>query len=525
MYKLSKTRMLLLMAPVFSLLVPLSFSVVTANAQVSNATAIAIPVGDGYGSVAYTPRLEDFEHRGPDSFAVSNNGDIYILDTIGQEIEVFDKQGKYVSTILLPQDKEFFDIEITNSGSVYVLSDLGDVLQYDKGEFIQQLKFEADKQEHLTLGLFKTGPNSVVLRYANGNEIDLTSSSKSKRQGYNGYTGKKHSKGIQLTKGNQTIEVEYEYEPVGTHPLQETDSGEQLVIENEALIGNTVYVETRVSKYINGQRVESALASPTNKYAVKVPRQYVYATDHGKLYQMVLLDNEINIQEIMFSKQKQTNLTDKLVSQISPQSLSTTNQNISLLSVSASVAVDRAMEMAHLYWWYDPSIHKTPTTSTTKPPQHLANISEETLGIGIPYDWGGMNGIDTGTSGTYINFVDGLDAGKTAGDINTSVVTSSTVGVDCSGFISAAYQFGTKYGTSTLSQVFKNTTWTNLAQGDIGNKSGVHTWMFLWYNTNANGEKISVTTYEATTDGSEDRAKLWERTWADAQTYTPMTKK
>lgn len=282
-----------------------------------------------------------------------------------------------------------------------------------------------------------------------------------------------------------------------------------------------IYVETRVGKYKNGKLVESALAIPTTTYSVKVPRQYVYATDNGDLYQMILLDNQVLIQELAFSKVKLTNLTKELVSQINPQSL---DQNVSIQSVSAATAVDRAMEMAHLYWWYDPSDHKTPTTSTTKPPQHLANVTEETLGIGIPYDWGGMNGIDTGISGTYINFLDGLDAGKTAGDINTSAVSSSTVGVDCSGFISAAYQFGTKYGTSTLNQVFKNTTWANLAKGDIGNKSGVHTWMFLWYNTNANGEKISISTYEATTDGTEDRAKFWERTWADAQTYTPMTK-
>lgn len=447
------------------------------------------------------------------------------MDTIGQEIEVFDNQGKYQSTISLPKDKEFFDIEITNSNSLYVLNDLGDVLQYRKGELVQQLKFEVNKQEHLTLGLFKTGPNSVVLRYANGSEIELTSSSKSKNQGYNGYNGKKHTKGVQLTKGNLTIDVDYEYEPVGTYPLQETNSGEQLVMENEALIGNMVYVETRISKYVNGQRMESALALPTNDYAVKVPRQYVYATDNGVLYQMVLLENQIIIQEIPFSRDKRTNLSDKLIAQISPKSLNKTKQNVSILSVSKSDAVDRASDMAHLYWWYVPSDHKTATTSTTKPPQHLASATEETLGIGIPYDWGGMNGIDTGTSGTYINFEDGLDAGKTAGDINTSAVTSSTVGVDCSGFISAAYKFGTKYGTSTLSQVFKNTTWANLAQGDIGNKSGVHTWMFLWYNTNSSGEKISITTYEATTDGSEDRAKMWDRTWADAQTYVPMTKK
>lgn len=519
--KLSKTS--LLVASVFSLSI-LSSSVVSANIQDVKPTGIQIPVGVGTGSVSYTPKIEDSELRGPESFVVSKNGDAYILDTIGQEIEIFDKQGEYQSTISLPKDREFMDIEITDSNSLYVLSDLGDILHFSEGKLVQQTKHDVDKQGNLSLGLFKTDPNSVILRYADGREINLTSTVASMSKAPT-FTGQKHSKGVQLSNGMQTIDVDYTYEPVGTYPLQKTNGGEQLVLENEALIGNSVYVETRVSRYVDGKRTGTALASPTNTYAVKVPRQYVYATDNGDMYQMVLLENQVSIQKVTFSKEKRTNINKQLVSQINPQSVNKTNKNVSILSVSAADAVNRAMEMAQLYWMYDPSIHKTSSTTSTTPPQHLAGITSKSLSIGIPYDWGGMNGIDTGTSGTDINFLDGLAAGKTAGDINTNAVSSSTVGVDCSGFISAAYQFGTKYGTATLSQVFKNTTWASISKGDIGNKSGNHTWMFLWFNTNSNGEKLSVTTYESTTDGSEDRAKLWERTWADAQTYTPMTKK
>ncbi|OPH48114.1 hypothetical protein BC351_38720 [Paenibacillus ferrarius] len=240
---------------------------------------------------------------------------------------------------------------------------------------------------------------------------------------------------------------------------------------------------------------------------------------------MVLSNNTVNFYELNGTSDKKTRLTKEIALAYDPKPISDKKREVEVAAASRSTAFSRAYDMMGVQWTYK-SANRTPNNSVTTAPAHLdyAPSSSGDTKNGIPYNWGGMNGVDTGTSGTYINFTSGISNGKYAGNIS-STVTSSAVGVDCSGFVSAAYNFGTKYGTSTLNQVFTNTTWSSLVQGDIANKSGFHVWILDKFSKNSNGEIMSVSTYEATTDGTEDKAKSWARTWTDAQTYTPMTLK
>jgi len=484
----------------------------------------SVPVASEKGAVAYTPNVEDLEKRGPKSFTVDSEGQFYILDTIDSEIEIYDARGNSLSTISLPEDREFFDIEIDNKGNIYVVNDMGETYQYFGDKLISiQTHDKARKVE----GLFVNENKDVVLKFQDTDHMNLSGKQTVNRE--SGFKGTVNEEGVKLSSSRKTINVKYNFEAAGTYPLVENNGGDTFVLENEALIGKDIYVETRVGKYgPNGNLLESALAISTkNAYAVKVPHKYIHVTQDGNVYQLVLEEDMAAIYKLSFSKERQTNIDRNLIKTIEPQKLvdpSDKKGTVTTLAATRADAVNRARDMWLFVWQYDPKTMKTPNNSTTAPPQHLASATAGAF-VGIPYDWGGMNGIDTGTSGVNINYADGLAAGKTAGDINSSATSTSTVGLDCSGYISAAYNFGTKYGTSTLSTVFKNTTWTNIVQGDIGNKSGVHTWMFIHFNKNSNGERTGVYTYEATTDGSEDRAKYWDRTWADAQTYTPMTLK
>lgn len=272
-----------------------------------------LPIGNGNGLLAYTPDVPEFEKRGPKSFAVAHNGNIYILDTIDNQIEIFDKDGHSKSTLSLPENKEYLDIELAHH-SIFVMNDSGEILEYQTGEIANQYKVPA----YQVIGLFNDRDN-VYVRYRDGTEIEVTTQEKLK--GHLGFVGKRVGNHIEFKSENESFAVEYEYEPTGTYPANWTDDG-VLVIENEALIGNHVYVETRVGKYKNGRKVSTAVALPTIHYFVDVPHKFLYTTNHGNVYQMVLNEKSVDIHELFFIDGKRSHITPAIVDQIQPKEIS-----------------------------------------------------------------------------------------------------------------------------------------------------------------------------------------------------------
>lgn len=110
--------------------------------------------------------------------------------------------------------------------------------------------------------------------------------------------------------------------------------------------------------------------------------------------------------------------------------------------------------------------------------------------LSIPYMWGGFSSLD--------QYETGLIAGKSAGDMNTtSVAASCCVGVDCSGYVSRAWDQSSKYGTSTLPNISTAlATFDDVLPGDIVNYAGSH--VRLVYTMNGNG---TLTVLEATGSG------------------------
>lgn len=279
----------------------------------SSELLMRLPIGNGNGLLAYTPDVPEFEKRGPKSFAVDHNGNLYILDTIDHQIEIFDKDGHSQSTLTLPENKEYFDIELAHP-SIFVMNESGEILEYQTGEIANQYKVPA----YQVIGLFND-QDHVYVRYWDGTEIEVTAQEKSK--GHLGYVGKRVGNHIEFKSHDETFVVEYEYEPVGTYPANLTDDG-LLVIENEALIGNHVYVETRVGKYKNGRKVSTAVALPSSHYFVNVPHKFLYTTNRGDVYQMVLNENSVDIHELFFLDGKRSRITPEIVDQIQPRDIS-----------------------------------------------------------------------------------------------------------------------------------------------------------------------------------------------------------
>ena len=114
-------------------------------------------------------------------------------------------------------------------------------------------------------------------------------------------------------------------------------------------------------------------------------------------------------------------------------------------------------------------------------------VSDYTPGqtiIGIPYDWGGFS--------TISDYDNKLTQGYGAGSHSWHGVLSCTVGVDCSGFVSRAWQTSQKYGTYTIQNVSSTISVNDLDRGDAINKPSSHIVLFAY--TSASGLPIH---YEA----------------------------
>lgn len=114
--------------------------------------------------------------------------------------------------------------------------------------------------------------------------------------------------------------------------------------------------------------------------------------------------------------------------------------------------------------------------------------------------------------------MNGSNNAKFAGDISNLNYGCSR-GVDCSGFVSNAWNLGSKYGTCALESISTQITSTDeLQKGDIMNRCSItprHTIIFgYFYGDGMMG-------YEATSYLQYDRVVRIYRSFASINTYSP----
>ncbi|MBX3740320.1 MAG: hypothetical protein KF712_04970 [Akkermansiaceae bacterium] len=111
----------------------------------------------------------------------------------------------------------------------------------------------------------------------------------------------------------------------------------------------------------------------------------------------------------------------------------------------------------------------------------------------MPYKWGGFD--------TPESFFKGLEAGKKAGDVATkwkidngdAVVSTESVGIDCSGFVSRCWLLPRPYSTRELPSICAPLqSWDELRTGDILLKEG-HVILFEKWNA----DRTEIIGYEA----------------------------
>lgn len=192
---------------------------------------------------------------------------------------------------------------------------------------------------------------------------------------------------------------------------------------------------------------------------------------------------------------------------------------------SRKVAKERAEAMIN-YRWTVLASHKIESSANADKiiiPKCVMDAEVGSTFRGIPYCWGGYNGLnDVGKNSSFANVVG--EPNRTAGNIQSEYNgelqghISDTIGIDCSGFVISAYNMsGTKYGTGHLLQLGNSVAVTEIKPMDFIVKNG-HTMLFLYRAGN------NFITYEAFSDednnGNEIGGKTmrWQRSLVDLST-------
>lgn len=487
-----------------------------ANTNVDTKTVLK--VGEGKGSIAYSQRHEESEARGPESFVVTNSGDIYILDTLDKQVEIFDSKGNSTKTIQLELENAYFDVEVSGKGDVYVLACNGMIYIYNKSGDLENsyiLEEDINGSKAMFYSLYLNQNDSVVLRnISTFEEVSVDRSirraSMNNEKGLDSVifefgTRRDKKDEIILTHGKNTLVIDINSDTRVT-PLMVTSDGDMVIHEQEFIESKSGILEDRVFR-IMGNCKDYALAySSSDNFTY--PKKYLYSNHRGDVYQLIPQKDTVSIVKLNFTKEKQTKLKDTYT-----KVSNTISSNISTRSQTSSAAMLVGYEICDHDWTFEPLTMKTPYNGSTEPPGHLTGSSNSSE-VGVPYKWGGFD--------DQYAFENKLDLGKTAGDINTSAVISSCTGIDCSGFIARAYGFSFKLGTKTIPSYFTEIEWYEIEQGDIANKYGDHVWMYISRNYDYLGRFVAYTTIESTKGGYEDEAKEWYRMPADANSYTPM---
>jgi len=127
---------------------------------------------------------------------------------------------------------------------------------------------------------------------------------------------------------------------------------------------------------------------------------------------------------------------------------------------------------------------------------HVTTPSWVSVGnnISMPYMWGGFSSLP--------QFDQGITDGVSAGDsytVGNGSGSGCAVGVDCSGFVSRAWDLPYKYGTSTLPNISTEySSFSDLLPGDIVNYAGHH--VRLVHSLNQDGSFLLIEAAASATD-------------------------
>lgn len=384
-----------------------------------------------------------------DGFWMEEDETVYLLQSYKSSILELSRRGMreiLLSEALLPADV------ICDEQNIYIFDDLLSELQiYTKqGELL--LRSKIDVKNDYVKGLKKTEDGVAVLTFNNTCIF------------VNPETGKQ--KKVKEEAVPEVDKAEYDYaEYLATDEEENVYSVHTNIVQDCSVLSGelTLRVVSEEGIYLGGYVL------PVEEY-LYLPGTYIQVLSNGNIYILVPEKECIEIRKIAITEYPESNLdaiSDAAFEKENAYAAETRYRKkigtacTEKVKLSREKVWQRAEKMANYQW----TLKKTHTQTSKSEkgvelPREIAAAKAKHAGLeswsvkmtGIPYCWGGFHALDVGVNNR--TFSNALNKNFVAGNINPDgYYKYMTTGLDCSGYVSAAFGFKEKLSTKGLSDM------------------------------------------------------------------------
>ncbi len=433
------------------------------NIEEKDEIILTIKVGDNEGEVGYSDSFMG-GGDGPEAYAIIEQK-IYIVDNVNKRMNVY-SEGDFEYSFEIPYIVYIRSVVISEDIIYFMDFDAGKIYKTSlKGDLIEEIILPDDMEYYYMQRLYVREDGKVYLQY----ETEMNE----KNEEYNIYAysledlknnNKRSVKGITIKKDeiyniskteDGTISVIGDDKSkisvgnlIKSISLESIDDKNNMYFALYKQLGTTKNDgEYTVQKYSEGECKEVVKINLDEYYYM--PDKVIFVSDEGEVFQMKCFKDRVDIIKKTFipiSKFTSSIYDEKDVEEIETKA-------IVYAPNTKSTTMNNAISCCTFSWTYGTNNDNNPDSTSVTTPDYLRNVSTPSSQTGIPYCWGGFDGLVTSSSSGWSSFSNAMSNGVFAGNVNcTGGWKSSTAGLDCSGFVSSVAGFSSKLSTVNLAQ-------------------------------------------------------------------------
>ena len=280
---------------------------------------------------------------------------------------------------------------------------------------------------------------------------------------------------------------------LGTVEFLEIDNNDRFYVLGEDVPDTSQQPSTFVARYAPSGALEGVYELPLEN--TPVTRRFVTVSGTGDVYFLRTNLVGVDVVAVGFRPLKNASVIDRRLPRTPRTFINTIFDTIAaaVRPASRQQAIETAFAFEGLQWRLTPSNYGGDPDmacsgfSRIRRPWYLqGKVNQEVRGV--PYCWG--------CHGSLANFRQRIEAGTKAGNVCTHDTPRADVaGVDCSGFVSAAWGLSVHYTTAAIPSIAKalDNPW-DLKPGDALNKPGSHVMLFLRFTPDRKAEVMEAST-------------------------------